>query len=175
MSWVPAIERILKVYTALISYFRSLKDCPTAIKQLLKLVESDVAVDENAVDVVEIYLMFAHALTSTIEKTILLLESDSTTIVDVVKIMKELRNSLSYRIHQRFFGAQASLRLKKLKPTERETIETEFLYVYKRMLDYLEKRFDFSDGNVLHKFAPLSLKKEVTYEELLQIVEAPTI
>ena len=172
LSLVPAIERILKVYNALISYFRSLKDCPTAIKQLLKLVESDVAVDENAVDVVEIYLMFAHALTSTIEKTILLLEADSTTIVDVVKIMKQLRNSLSSRIQQRFFGAQASLRLKKLKPTERETIEAEFLYVCKRMLDYLEKRFDFSDGNILHKFAPLSLEKEVTYEELLQIVEA---
>lgn len=41
------------------------------------------------------------------------------------------------------------------------------------MLEYLEKRFDFSESNILEKFVPLSLEKgTIAFEELVLIVEA---
>lgn len=37
LSLRPAIERLLKIYPAIVSYFRSLRDCPRAIRDLMRL------------------------------------------------------------------------------------------------------------------------------------------
>ena len=138
---------------------------------MLRLVASDVIIEDDYVDVVEIYLFFAHAVTTAIEKTILLLESDSTTFIDVDRILRDLHNNLKSRLEQKFFGAQASAKLKLLPPSERSELEMEFLNVYKIMLVYLEKRFDMSDASTLHTLAPLSLENgEITYDDFVAMV-----
>jgi len=99
---------LLKVYPAIVSYFRSLQDCPHAIRDLLRLAPSDVIVDEHKVDVVELDLFFAHNVLATVEKSLLLLEKDSTSIIDVPNILNQLRENLNSRIPQKFFGVEAT-------------------------------------------------------------------
>ena len=70
--------------------------------EILRLAPSDAVIDEDEVDDVELYLFFAHNVLATVEKSLLLLEKDSTCIIDVPNILNQLYQNLNSRIQQKF-------------------------------------------------------------------------
>jgi len=88
----------------------------------MTLAPSDAVIDEDEVDVVELYLFFAQNILATVEKSLLLLEKDSTSIIDVPNIVNQLCQNLNSRIQQKFFGAEATLKMKSLEADKRQVI-----------------------------------------------------
>jgi len=85
------------MYPAIVSYTSDLyiRDCPRAIRELMRLAPSDAVSDEHDVDVAELYLFVAHNVLATVEQSLLLLEKDSTSIIDVPNVMNQLRQNLT--------------------------------------------------------------------------------
>jgi len=137
----------------------------------MRLAPSDAVIDEDEVDVVELYFFFAHNVLATVEKPLLLLEKDSTCIIDVPNILNQLRQNLNSRIQQKCYDAEETQKMKLLEADERQAIESELLNVYERMLLYITKRFDFSDENVLSKLKPMTLENIITYDEAVSVAE----
>jgi len=61
----------------------------------MRLAPSDAVSDEHDVDVAELYLFVAHNVLATVEQSLLLLEKDSTSIIDVPNVMNQLRQNLT--------------------------------------------------------------------------------
>lgn len=59
------------------------------------------------------------------------------TIIDVPNILNQLRQNLNSRVQQKFFGAEATKKLKLLDANKHALIESELLIVYERILLYI--------------------------------------
>jgi len=85
-----------------------------------------------------------------------------------------LRQNLNSRIQKKFFGVEATQKMKLLEADKREVVESELLNVYmsiEHMLLYISKRFDFSETNILSKLQPLTLERIITYDEAVSVAE----
>lgn len=69
LSLRPPIKQLLTIYPAVVSYFSCLRDCPRAVKDLMRLAPSDAIVDECEVHIIELCLFFAHNVLATFEKS----------------------------------------------------------------------------------------------------------
>ena len=128
LSLKPAVERLLKVLPAVKSYFISLgDDCPTAVKQLLKLKMDGTDNPQAKECIVELYLSFISNITTVFEKAVLQLEKDNGTIMELYGIMNGLRGSLKDRMEDKFFGSTARTILSKLSTNEHRIITTDLL------------------------------------------------
>jgi len=76
------------------------------------------------------YLFFAHNVLATVEKSLLLLDKDSTSIIDVVNILNQLRQNLNGKIQQKLFGAEATQKMQSLDADKCQVIESELLNMY---------------------------------------------
>ncbi|XP_078070941.1 uncharacterized protein LOC144495022 [Mustelus asterias] len=166
LSVLPSIDRILKCWEVLKSYFQSLaeEECP----QVLWKCFGD---EGNACELLEIYFFFLSHTLKLFSDTIEALEAKSFSIISVFKLMAELKSKLERRIKDCFFGFAVNTKLSQLTPDVSKKCEADFIVFYERVIKYLSDRYDFSE-NSFHKVSKLSLTSAIPFGEFCDAVKA---
>lgn len=141
LSLLPSIERVLKLYPALKSYFESQSRCPTVIKQFFDDPLS------------EVWLNFVHTQAAIFHSVIKLLEGQHVVMLDACKVLEDLRKKLSNRLDCVFVPSVVQSKLKNLENDGlvnvshfKKNVET----FYSTCLEYLNQwTFHFSELSVL--------------------------
>lgn len=163
LSLMPAVERILRMYKPLQSYFLSLENCPTILKQFF----------ENPVG--EILMWFVHNVSSLFQQAILNIEGDKVCATEAALEYFSLKEKLENRLNQLFLPAKVRESLSKLesldnKANYREEFSGTVREFYSRCVNYLENWT--TNLSVLKLFEWVGLRKEVTWNEILLSCEA---
>lgn len=171
LSIGPAIQKILKFYPALISYFISLgEDCPKQIKKLL-FFEEDESEIEYLFKKPSIYLHFCANVTIMFEKASKLLQKSETSSPEIFYIMNELKTNISTRINEQFYGSNFITCKNKLSVSNINTIKKDFDMFYNTALTYLSNHFDY-EYSPLKFLEPLCLKSNLLlYQDIAKIIE----
>lgn len=171
LSLNPCIERFLRNYLALLSYFRSLRDCPQHIKKLLYLKDDEF---ENTTlnNIPEIYLLFLNNLLKLFEEVIKKLEKNSTSIIEIYLIFENLNKKLVERKEQKFFGYTVNQKLKQLDAPKANQIENDLLNGLTYAITYLNKWFNLEkDNNFLYNVSMLNLSNQpIVYRDMCNIL-----
>lgn len=115
------------------------------------------------------YLFFLSNILPEFTKVILLLESDSFTILDIDHAMRSLSDQLKSRLSDKFFGSKVRDIFRKLTEDQRNKFTSQAHIFLQRAIKYLEERYDFGLDGIYKKFEFLSLKSEelkLTWEVL---------
>lgn len=170
LSLEPAIARLVECWKAVKTYFIAEGEEETN-KLIWKFVkdQADSLIDDGVLSLPECYihfvLSFMKIFTTAIEK----LESGTTYITQVYDILDGIRNELSNRISDQFFGCMVNNNFEHLSPTQIQSFRKDATNVYTRALEYLKKWFNF-DNNVLETFKILSLDEVFSFDSLLELV-----
>ncbi|XP_064418172.1 uncharacterized protein LOC135358689 [Latimeria chalumnae] len=166
LSLLPAINRLLKCWKPLTSYFQSLgeEECP-------KVIWKCFGDEGTANEVAELYFLFlSHALKLFMD-CIEALEAKSFSVLAVDELMNGLNMKLERRIRDKFFGYVVNSKLKDLPQDIAERCGKDFLTFYERAKKYLHDRYDFSEDSLHSKVAKLALgAKPISYEEFSEAV-----
>ncbi|KAL4152747.1 hypothetical protein QTP88_000580 [Uroleucon formosanum] len=135
---MPAVERILKLWTPLKHYFDTEEKVPKIISDFFK---SPIS---------EIYFLFLHSNLNLFEKNIKSVEKNKVSVIEIRKILYETQNTLIERKSTKFIGFQTKMKMQKLKnenPTPETTIliakfEEETLLFFNTASEYLKKWSD---------------------------------
>ncbi|KAJ1148418.1 hypothetical protein NDU88_001254 [Pleurodeles waltl] len=169
LTLFPAIDRLLKCWAALKSYFLSLgqEKTPTAIWDFLGLESGEAAMSRG-----EAYLFFVHDILIIFNVSILQLEKDELSAPEVPGIFRILRNNLKDRLENRFFGFQVHNYVMSHDSELSATMQRDFLTFLERSLNYLEKWFDFSESHYLSAIEPCCLREVLTFQQLCKAADA---
>lgn len=130
LSLFPAIERLLKVYDALKSYFFSQDQCPVHIKKFFE--------DEFT----EPYLWVTHSLMHVFHTNIKNIEKKESSIIEVVIDLENVREKLLNRKNSNFLPLAVKSLLKTLKENghvkECDVFLSNVLNLYDSCLQYLD-------------------------------------
>ncbi|XP_036332659.1 uncharacterized protein LOC118749947 [Rhagoletis pomonella] len=180
LSLFPAIERLILNWPAVKRYFL-LKGKKATRKELWDFVsknlpESEV-ISENEEcfqeGLSEAYLYFLHNMLPDFQTSVLALESDSSTIVDVDHIMRKLLNTLQSKLKDKYFGSKTKSILAKLPQNERNIFKEEAENFLKAAIDYLTTHYDFSDNSIKKYLSLLSLKENlISWDEVEMVIAA---
>lgn len=167
LSLGPAIDRLLKSWPAIISYFQSLgEDCPQRIKTHLGI-QTDT--DDGGVQtkVKEAYLCFIQNVCCVFEKGVLALERDDFSFCELFSVMQDVRAKLKDRLKDNYFGfgAQSILKLDCISQSLKQSIEGDFCIGLQKAVTYLEKSFNFSSDTIACTLQPFALKVAPTFKE----------
>ena len=130
-SLLPALQRILEMFEGLKSYFKSQEGCPTLIK---KCFEEPTQ---------ELYLKFVHGQLKYFNETILKLEKENASAVDVSHVLSELKLNL---LEKNFIPSGALTLLGKLEEAG-EVNENLFYKVARDFYDKCLSYLDLYDGS----------------------------
>lgn len=172
LSLFAAVERILKCWKPLKSYFISLgdDDCHTVIWNMISDQENELSNDDEPT-IAELHLYFTHFLMSTFQEILLKLESKTILVCDLHTIMSQFRSSLQNKLNEKFFRMKVTFALRKgyLPVRDLNKFKTEALQVYQKAIEYLEKWYNF-DNTIYRLLSQLNLETSPpTFEEMLQI------
>ncbi|CAG9818140.1 unnamed protein product [Phaedon cochleariae] len=161
LSLFVAVDRLLKCWPAVKKYFLELgeDDCNKTVWRFVKNREHGLEEDINAqLTFPECYLYFVHHYMNVLNTHILKLESKSLTIIELHDIMNELKNNISHRLADNFFGAKVNTALKYLGKSEKQKFISEASLVYKKTID-----------TPYQHFVHLNIKKNknITYQQIL--------
>lgn len=170
LSLNPSIEKILKLWEALFSYFRSMRDCPAHIKKLL-YIKDEVYEDTPENSIPEIYLLFLNGYLKIFEDAVLLLEGNNISITELYNIFSGLLDKINQRLEQGFFGYVVMQKLKNLDTHKCNLIKNDFLNSYKVAKEYLLKWFDFGETGLPFIFSKFRLDHNITFDEISACVD----
>lgn len=128
LSLMPAIERLLQIFSGLKDYFLSQEMCPSLIKNFFE--------DERG----EVFLWFVHGQLGLFNKTILGMEKNKSSAIDVVHALEQLKNNLVERRESNFipYGAKAALKsLQEKENVDCSRITSDFKEFYTRAISYV--------------------------------------
>ena len=154
-----SLEHMLKVWDPVKKYFIDKGEtyCSPSIWRFIKEQKDEISTD---VTLPELILYFVHSFLFEFQKRILIIEKAATDVTELHIILTGLRDVLTERKNEKFFGARAHFGLLKLPKNEQTKFEKIAIDVYERALWYLEKWYDF--GNKFHLAAlKFNLKKSV--------------
>nr|XP_005313440.1 uncharacterized protein LOC101943458 isoform X1 [Chrysemys picta bellii]XP_005313442.1 uncharacterized protein LOC101943458 isoform X1 [Chrysemys picta bellii] len=162
-----AVDRLLKHWPALKSYFvnKGEEKVSCAIWAFLSEQEDAVS-DDDIITLPELYIYFVHNILSQFNNTIKVLESDFIQVTELYGIFNRLRREIQNRQEQGFYGYKVTQFLKKLPPNEQNKFVGDAQRAYTRMLQYLEKWFDFSENSFYVLCAPLNLDGPLELDKL---------
>ena len=165
LSLMPAVERILKMYKPLQTYFLSLENCPTILKQFFG----------NPVG--EIWLWFVHNAASLFHQAILSVEGNKVCAAEAALEYFTLKDKLENRLNEVFLPAKVRESLSKL-----ENLDNDNIMNYRQEFSATAKKFYSSCINYLENwktnlselklFEWIALRKEVKWNEILLSYEA---
>lgn len=135
LSLMPAVERILKLWTPLKNFFDAEDRAPKIIANFFKN------------PMAEIYFLFLHSNLGLFEKNIKTVEMNKISIIEIRKILRETQRIMIERKSTNFIGLQTKMQLNRLKndnPTsETTTLISKFEEETKAFFDaaygYLQK------------------------------------
>lgn len=164
LSLLPSIDRMLKFWKPLTSYFQSQgeEECGKILWKCF---------GEENTEVSETYFLFLSHILKLFSDTIEALEAKSFSITSVFKVMTELKQKLERRLKDRFFGFIVNSKLKQLSPNQAKKCEMDFLGFYERAKKYISERYDFSENSFHCKVGKLGLTTAVSYEEYSDVVQ----
>ncbi|XP_078495454.1 uncharacterized protein LOC144750537 [Ciona intestinalis] len=147
LSLLPALQRILEMFEALKSYFKSQERCPTIISKCFT---------EPAQ---ELYLTFVHGELEYFNKIMLKMERQKTSAVDVANIFMELKFNLHEKKVNNFVPYRAKCLLEKLEKEGEIDVRvflTEVRDFYEKCESYLNGYSDIYEDVVPHLWMNLS-------------------
>jgi hypothetical protein len=165
LSLFPAIDCILKMYSALHSYFASQKEnsVPKTIRDFF----------ENNLS--ESYLWFLHSVSSIFQTNIANMEREKNSVVEIYDILNKVLSALTDRREENFIPLIIRNKLKDLKEegyeAEVQNLKKEISDVYSRCIQYLTdwmKPFIEFEPFKWMKLRDL-LKKDYKYEDIEDI------
>lgn len=167
LSLLPSVDRILKYWAPLRSYFRSLgqEDC----NKVVWMCFSD---EGDSSDMAEIYFLFLSHTLKLFCDCIEALEAKSFSITSVFKLMSELDRKLERRHKDHFFGFAVNTKLRQLTPDQTRKCDVDFTSFYERARKYLSDRYDFDDNSLHSRLSKLDLSSDVPFEEVSVAVQA---
>ena len=166
LSLLPSIDRILKYWKVLTSYFQSLgeEECP-------KVLWKCFGDERNGCEVSEIYFLFLSHTLKLFSDAIEALEAKSFSIISVNKLMTDLKHKLERRMKDLFFGYSVNTKLSQLTPDVSKKCKTNFTVFYERARKYLCDRYDFSENSFHNKVSKLGLTSAVLFGEFSDAVK----
>lgn len=84
--------------------------------------------------------------------------------------MVQLRTKLNQRIDDKFVPYHTDNILMTFPSTQQNSIRTQLIRFYTNILEYIEKRFDFSDKNYMSVLNVINLKTDITFQLLMDAV-----
>ncbi|XP_030399928.1 zinc finger protein interacting with ribonucleoprotein K-like isoform X4 [Gopherus evgoodei] len=157
---------LLKNWPALKSYFVSKGEETVSCAIWAFLSEQEDTVSNDDITLPELYIYFVHSIMSQFNNTIKVLESDYIQVTELYAIFKKLRREIQIQQEQGFYGYKVTQFLKKLPPNKQNKFVGDAQQVYTRMLQYLEKWFDFSENSFYVLCAPLNLDRPLELDKL---------
>lgn len=157
LALLPAVERILQLYEALKSYFMSIKQCPTVIRQFF----------ENHLS--EAWLLFVHCQATLFNKVITSIEYQHGTAMETRRALHQVKSDLQDRKAQQFIGIETRRVLKKLEAEgvvskhDVDVFVSKALSFFDSCLEYIEL-WDHSDDVTTLEWILLS--KEISWEDV---------
>lgn len=127
LSLFPAIERVLQMYEPLKQYFATAAPVPVTIKSFLD--------DELS----ELYLYMVHSLMSIFQPRILEIETESNSILDVARILRDTQELLCSRANTNCLPLKVRELLGKCTPENQETFLEDVKIMYRTCIQYLDK------------------------------------
>ncbi|KAF3842553.1 hypothetical protein F7725_024504, partial [Dissostichus mawsoni] len=155
LSLLSSIDRILKCWRPLTSYFQSLGE-----EECSKILWKCFGEDGN--EVFEMYFLFLSHILNVFSDSIEALEAKSFSITSVFK----------GRLKDTFFDFPVNNKLKQLTPDLAKKCEADFLVFYERAKKYVSERYDFSENSFHSKVSKLGLTTAVSYGEYSDAVQA---
>lgn len=145
LSLYTAVDRLILNWSAIKIYFlkKGKNNCDRII---WKFIKDQVDGLSKQLTLSECYIWFVHHILSVFQKSILMLEKKNLNATDVFDIMNDLRNQISNRKNDEFFGITVTTTLNGLTLTEKNEFKTSALLTYQRAIDYLEKWFNFESS-----------------------------
>lgn len=164
LSLLPSVDKIVKYWAPLSSYFKSLGEdaCPKVLWECFG--------DEQSLH--ELYFFFFSHVLVLFTECIQALEGKSFCITSVYNLMKNVQSQLERRQRDGYFGFSVNNKLKELTPYQNKRCKDELLVVYDRALKYLQERYDFSKESFHSKVSMLGLKQAVPFEQFSEAVRA---
>lgn len=172
LSLEPAIARLVECWKGVKTYFIAEGEEETN-KLIWKFVkdQADGLLDDDVLSLPECYIHFVLNFMKIFTKAIEKLESGNTYITQVYDILDGVRNELTTRISDQFFGFLVNNNFEHLSPDQIQSFRKDATNVYIRALEYLKRWFNF-ENNVLEKFKLLSLDEVFSFDSLLELFRA---
>lgn len=154
LSLLPAIHRVLQIFDGLKSYFLSEDNCPYILRTFFE--------DKGK----EFYLAFIHGTLEVFNKTILKMEAQQPTAIEICSWYNDLIRSIEERKHQRFVPFLAQRILNKESESGGQVDSKKLLLIidsfYENCLKYLNLwKYNFEEIN---SFDWVLLKENVILE-----------
>lgn len=164
LSLTPAVERFLKNYPAIKTYFISRDGCPASLEQFFEL------------EIAEAYLGFVHntgtALITVIKK---LEEKDNLVIIDIYKIIKMLRDKFEEQKNEKFYGYIAETICSNCENFQEVSLfKKRADAVLSYIVKYIEDHFDLKN-NKLEKLNIFNLNSDITFQDFTEIIKLYSI
>ena len=153
LSLLPVIERVLKLWSALRSYFLSVDNCPRILEEFFANERS------------ELYFLFLQSVLTVFQSAILTLEKDTLCLPQMIKTMIDLRQKLADRQEAEFYGATTTSKLKGMDDTLISScFKKDAAKFFSTAIDYINKwfRFDSYPNNL--QWLLLENRDDVSYE-----------
>ena len=153
LTLLPAIERVIKLYPALRSYFLSLDKCP----QLLYCFFSS--------PFSECWLVFVHNQASLFHSTVLFAENQKVIVFEVYEILADIRSKMFNRYNSEFIPIMVQSLLTKITHEEgllSDNFRQHILKFYENVVDYLDKWIGTFETFECFRWLALRVKPEWT-------------
>lgn len=155
LSLMPAVERVLKLFPALKSYFLSEEKCPTLIRNFF---ENPCA---------ELWLYFVHNIAAVFHATILRIEAQTVTALEVSSALDDLIHKCTERSAKVFLPNDVRVRITQLEEegmVRKNDITRIIVNFYDNCAEYLKQRVEqFED---LNAFSWVALKETTSWEKV---------
>lgn len=128
--------------------------------------------NETENDMIEMYLHFCSHILNLFNKAVKCLEGNYITILDIYGIMVSLRDQLTQRKQDMFFGYGTGKKIQLLSSPElTRKIQGIFLLFIDKSLEYLNKWLDFNNTNWLFTLGNINLKSNIEFDNIVNIIE----
>lgn len=152
LSLFPAIERILKMYLPLKTYFLDQIQPPAAIKSFF----------ENELS--EAYLFFLHSFMSIFQFRITEIERENNSVLDVINILQSTHDTLKSRLEATFLPIAVKERLSSVSMEKREAFTKEVKKMYEACISYLNNWFRPLDEFKIFEWMSFKKNTNINFE-----------
>lgn len=158
LSLFKALDRLIQSWPAIKTYFleQGEDECDRSIWKFIKDQANGLSV---TLTLPECYLYFIHSFLFLFQKNILRLEKNKTDVTELYYIMSNIRDELTSRKNDEFYGFNVIQNLKFLPESEIKKFKADANTVFERALNYLEQWFDFKT-DIYQIFSKFNFKND---------------
>ncbi|CAH0551282.1 unnamed protein product [Brassicogethes aeneus] len=162
LTLYEALDRLLNNWPAVKSYFVSEgeENCTPFLWKVFK---------ENDDDSFYLCIMyFFQNVMFMLQKVLLQLENNKTTAIELDGILNMVKENISQRLTDNFYGSMAAQILKRLNANKKIEFEKCASKFYNKVMEYINKYYDFN-GSIFKQFDALNIRKEFSWEKILNL------